>query len=78
MEFKFNQIIFNSLSERMKLEEIPLSQDLKSKDSFNKEMSIRVKLYKGEVKGTFVQKLHNYTQVPEVRVQYSGRILHHE
>lgn len=48
MEFKFNQIIFNSLSEKMLLEELPLPQDLKSKDSFNKERSIKVKCYKGE------------------------------
>jgi len=46
--FKFNHIIFNSLSERMKLEEIPLPEDIKNKDSFDKERSINVKLYKGE------------------------------
>jgi len=40
MQFKFNQTILNSLSERMKLEEIPLTEDLKKKDSLSKEKKI--------------------------------------
>jgi len=48
MQFKFNQTILNSLSERMKLEEIPLTEDLKKKDSLSKEKKIKNKLYKSE------------------------------
>ena len=42
MEFRFNQIIHNSLSEKMKLEEIIIPQDLESKDSYDNERSIKV------------------------------------
>ncbi len=47
MGFRFNQIVFSSLSEKMKLEKVSFAEELKSRDSFNKEKSMKVELYNG-------------------------------
>jgi len=48
MEFKFNQILLNSLLKRFKLEDISPPQDLKCKDSFSKDSLTKIKHYKDE------------------------------